>query len=198
MKRAEVKNLLVRKGIHGLIALAPALAALSYALCVLLLCAGILLYAFVESARIGAPRTLRWKPLSCIRAITIFASHRRDKNRFVLGPLTLGAGALAALILFPPAAAAAAIFALAAGDSAAGLVGRIAGRLRPRLLHGKSVEGSAACFAAIFASAALVTHNGALAAAAAAVGTAAEVLPLEDLDNILLPFAVGVFLTIAA
>jgi dolichol kinase len=194
----EVKNLLVRKGIHVLIACVPALAAFSYPLCVLLLCAGILLYAFVESVRICAPHERLWTPLSCISAITIFASHRRDKNRFVLGPLTLGAGALAALLVFPPAAAAAAIYALAAGDGLAGLLGRIGGRFRPRFLRGKSIEGSAACFAAVFAGTGLVTHDWPLAAAAALIGTLAEALPLEDFDNLLLPFAVGAFLTIAA
>ncbi|MDR2510764.1 MAG: phosphatidate cytidylyltransferase [Spirochaetaceae bacterium] len=187
----EIKNVVVRKCLHFLIAFAPALAALNYPASVLLISAGTVFYAFVESFRASGAVPAFWKPVRFISRITIFASHRRDKNRYVLGPLTLGAGALAALILFPPPAAAAAIYALAAGDGLAGLAGRLFGRIRPRFLNGKSLEGSATCFAAVFVVVYAATGGLKTAFVAAFMGMAVEALPLEDFDNIALPFIVG-------
>jgi dolichol kinase len=50
---------------------------------------------------------------------------------------------------------------------------------------GKSIEGSAACFAAV-----LVSHN----IQAAVVATVVEALPLENYDNIAIPVSVGLVL----
>jgi len=183
---AEAKTEIVRKGIHFLIALSPGMASINYPLTVLALMAGIMGYTFMELLRLSGVK------IPVVSALTTMASRPRDMGVFVLGPVTLGIGALLALLLFPSPAACIGIYALAFGDGFAGLVGKLFGRIRPAFLSGKSLEGSAACFAAIFISAFLVSHSFTVSIAAAIVGTAVEALPLEDYDNITLPLIVGV------
>jgi phytol kinase len=183
---AEARTEVVRKAIHFSIALSPGMAAINYPLTVLALMAGVLGYTFMETLRLSGVK------IPVVSTLTAMASRPRDIGVFVLGPVTLGLGALLSLLLFPSPAACIGIYALAFGDGFAGLIGKLFGRISPAFLFGKSVEGSAACFAAIFISAFLVSHNYAVSAAAAIVGTAVEALPLEDYDNITLPLIVGV------
>ena len=188
---AEAKTETIRKSIHFLIALCPSLAALSYRFTIMALVAGVLGYTVMELLRLSGVKV----PL--VSALTRMASRPRDMHGFVLGPVTLGLGALLALTLFPPPVAAIGIYALAFGDGFASLVGKLYGRLRPAFLLGKSVEGSAACFAAVFASAYLVSRSLAVSLAAALTATAVEALPLEDHDNIALPLAVCAVVSLA-
>lgn len=181
----EIKTELVRKSIHLLIALSPALAAINYPLTVLALMTGVLGYTAMELLRLLGVKV----PL--VSAITGMASRPRDMGRFVLGPVTLGFGALLALLLFPPPAAVIGIYALAFGDGFAGVAGKLFGRLRPAFLCGKSAEGSLACFSATFFSAWLVSRHYGVSLAAALTAAVVEALPLEDYDNIVLPVAVG-------
>jgi dolichol kinase len=174
----------VRKSLHFLIALAPAIARLSYPLAILALAAGVLAYSVMEGLRLSGVNV----PL--VSALTSMASRQRDAGRFALGPVTLGIGALLALLLFPFNAAVIGILALAFGDGFAGLFGKL-GKIRPAFLFGKSIEGSFACFAATFLSAFFVSKNVSLSLAAALAATAVEALPLENYDNIALPLAVG-------
>ena len=183
---AEVKTEIVRKAIHFLIALSPGMAAINYPLTVLVLMAGVLGYTFMELLRLSGVK------IPMVSTLTAMASRPRDMGVFVLGPVTLGIGALLTLLLFPSPAACIGIYALAFGDGFAGLVGKMFGRIRPAFLFGKSLEGSAACFAATFITAYLVSHSYAVSTAAAITAMAVEALPLEDYDNISLPLIVGV------
>jgi dolichol kinase len=187
---AEAKTEMVRKSIHFLIALSPGMAAINYSLTVVTLMAGVLGYTVMEQLRLSGVKV----PL--VSALTNMASRPRDMGGFVMGPVTLGIGALLALLLFPSPAACIGIYALAFGDGFAGLIGKLFGRIRPAFLFGKSVEGSTACFAATFFSAWLVSQNSVAALAAAFTATAVEALPLEDYDNIALPLVVGVVVTL--
>jgi dolichol kinase len=126
------------------------------------------------------------------------ASRPRDRNRFVLGPVTLGLGALLALLLYPSPAASIAIYALAFGDGWASLIGKLFGRLRPAFMLGKSVEGSLACFAAVYISAYGVSRSMRIAFFAALTATLIEALPLDDYDNIVLPIITGLVVQIIA
>jgi len=182
----EAKTEAVRKAIHFLIALSPGMAAVNYPLTVLALMAGVLGYTLMETLRLSGVK------IPVVSTLTAMASRPRDIGVFVLGPVTLGLGALLTLLLFPSPAACIGIYALAFGDGFAGLVGKLFGRIRPAFLSGKSLEGSAACFTATFISAYLVSHNYAVSAAAALTAMAVEALPLEDYDNISLPLIVGV------
>jgi dolichol kinase len=184
----NVKNEALRKAIHFLIAFCPSLAALSLYGTEILLAAGCLIYAWFEIFR------RRGINIPVVSALTRMASRPRDFGRFVIGPITLGLGALLVLAFFPPLIAAIAIYALAFGDGFASLVGRIYGRTRPVFLRGKSLEGSFACFVAVFLTAYGVSGNIRLAVIAALTATVIEALPLGDYDNIILPVGVGIVL----
>jgi dolichol kinase len=175
----------VRKALHFLIALAPVLARYHKTYTLALLAGGTAAYAVME--------ILRRKGLTIplVSSLTVFASRRRDKDRFVLGPVTLGMGAFLTLLLFPPVAAAAGIYALAFGDGTASLAGKFSGRLP--FLFGKSVEGSLACFLGTFVSAYLVSqrleNRRHIALIAACTATVTELLPIRDWDNVIIPLA---------
>ncbi|MDR1353691.1 MAG: phosphatidate cytidylyltransferase, partial [Treponema sp.] len=129
------------------------MAAINHAFTVSLLAAGILFYLCTECLRLAGIRV----PL--VSKITKIASRSRDDGKLVFGPVTLGIGALTALIFYPAPTAAIAVYALAFGDGLASLIGKLYGSIRPSFMMGKSIEGSAACFAAVLASAFLVSHN---------------------------------------
>jgi dolichol kinase len=188
---AEARTEIVRKSIHFLIALSPGMAAINYPLTVLALMAGILGYTVMEQFRLAGIN------VPVVSAITSMASRPRDIDRFVLGPVTLGIGALLALLLFPSPAACIGIYALAFGDGLAALVGKLFGAIRPAFLCGKSLEGSMACFVAVFFSAYLVSHSYSVSLIAAFTATAVEALPLGDYDNIALPIVVSAVVQLA-
>jgi dolichol kinase len=188
----ELRTELVRKSIHFFIALSPGMAALNRPVTVILLMAGTLFYTGMEALRLSGTHV----PL--ISTLTNMASRSRDKSHFVLGPVTLGLGALLALLFYPSPAASAAIYALAFGDGLASLVGKIVGRIRPAFLLGKSVEGSLACFLAVFFMSYQVLQNFRIALIAAITATLVEALPLKDYDNLALPLSVGFIVQFAA
>jgi dolichol kinase len=181
----DVKAEIIRKSIHFLIALSPLMASLSRSFTVFFLLAGTLFYAYMETLRFSGVT------VPFISSLTAAASRSRDKGRFVLGPVTLGLGALLALLLYPSPAASIAIYALAFGDGFASLIGKLFGRTRPSFLYGKSLEGSLACFTAVFIAAWQVSHSFHISLAAALTAALAEALPLDDLDNLVIPIAVG-------
>jgi dolichol kinase len=181
----ELKTECIRKGIHFLIALSPVMAVMSRPVTIAILIAGTLLYTWFEVLRLSGVK------IPLVSSLTSIASRSRDKGHFVLGPVTLGVGALLALLLFPPPAASIAIYALAFGDGFASLVGKFFGVHRPSIMLGKSIEGSTACFIAVFIAALRVSGSMYAALASAITATLVEVLPLEDFDNIALPMAVG-------
>ena len=176
---------LVRKSIHFLIALSPVMAVINYNFTIGFLAIGILTYIFLESLR------LRGRMIPLVSSITAMSIRTREKGHFVLGPVTLGLGALISLVLFPLEIAAIAILALAFGDGFASLIGKPFGRTRPSFMFGKSIEGSAACFFSVFIVTWQLTGNYSIGIASALTAAAVEALPLEDYDNIALPLAVG-------
>ena len=181
----EFKSEITRKCIHLLIALAPVLAMVSAGFAVVMLILGIMLYIFLEGMRLSGVEVPFFSKI--IRK----TSRPRDGSHFVLGPVTLGAGALLSLLIFPPAPAAMAIYALAFGDGFASLVGRIFGRARPPFLFGKSVEGSLSCFFCVLLSSWCVCRDVRVSLAVALAATVCEALPLGDFDNIVIPLAAG-------
>jgi len=182
---SELKTEIVRKSIHFLIALTPSLAAVNRPFTVLILMIGTLGYTFMEYLRLCGVK------VPVISSVTSFASRARDAGHFVMGPVTLGLGALLALLLYPSPVAAISIYALAFGDGFASLVGKFFGKLRPAFLCGKSIEGCLACFTAVLLSAYAVSANMRIAVAAAFTAMVVEALPLEDYDNLALPVTVG-------
>jgi dolichol kinase len=186
---AGIRGELVRKSLHMLIAFVPSIAAAaSVEIALVLLAVGTMVFAGSEYLR------LHGKSVALITRITVIASRKRDEGHFVLGPVTLAIGAMLALLLYPSTAAAIAIYALAFGDSVASLVGRAFGRTR--IIAGKTLEGSVACFTAVWLASLVLTGQVGASLAIAAVATVLEALPSDDMDNIILPTGVGLFATI--
>ena len=181
----ELKAEFGRKGIHLFIALVPSLAALHRSHTALLLMTGILFYTWAESMRF-----LGFSP-PIISFVTTAVLRKREEGRFALAPITLGLGALLSLLVFPPPVAAAAIYALAFGDSAASLVGKFLGRIRPAFLAGKSLEGSLACFAVSALAGFFVFHDWRIAVPVGMASMLVDALPVGDFDNLFLPLAAG-------
>lgn len=177
----EIQTELLRKGIHLLVGLTPLLASISLVATEGLLVAGLLVYSFSESIR------LTGREVPVISRLTRLASRTRDKNKAVLGPITLGLGALLCLLLYPEPAASVGIYALAFGDGLSSLVGKLFGTIRIPFTGGKTLEGSAAAFAAIFWATWAAGHDPVLALSVAMVGTILEALPVQDLDNLVIP-----------
>jgi dolichol kinase len=181
----DLKTEIIRKLIHFLIAFCPVMAGLNRNVTIAFLAAGVLLYTAFELLRLAGVRV----PL--VSSVTAAAARPRDEGHFVLGPVTLALGALFSILAFSPAAAAVAIYALAFGDGFASLVGRFFGRFRPAFMNGKSIEGSLACFTAVFIAAFKVCGSFQLAGAAALGAAFVEAFPLDDYDNLILPLSVG-------
>jgi len=185
---APVEELLVevvRKSIHLSSALTVAFAAHWYVPTVAGIFGISVLYCVSEFFR------MRGRELWCIASITRHASRSRDKGKFVLGPLTLAGGVLAALLLFPIHTAKIAVFALAFGDGLASLIGKRFGKIKLAFFKDKTVAGSLTCFVAVFLSALAVSQNVWKSLILGLVGAGIEMLPLKDYDNLLIPIAIG-------
>jgi phytol kinase len=181
----EIRTEILRKSIHLLIAFVPALAAINLGLAVGLLTGGVLFYATCESLR------MEGLSVPVISKVTALAARRRDGDRFVLGPVTLGIGALLSLLLYPNPAASIAIYALAFGDGLSSLVGKSFGSIRIPFTGGKSVEGSLTCLIAVFVAAFAVTGDSPRSLVVGIAAMVVEAAPMKDFDNIILPVSVG-------
>jgi len=177
----EIQTELLRKGIHLMVGVTPLLASINLPLTQGLLVTGLLFYSLAEFLR------HRGVTLPVVTRLTQLASRDRDRHRAVLGPVTLGLGALLCLMLYPEPAASVGIYALAFGDGLSSVVGKVFGQIRLPLTGGKTLEGSLAAFLAIDLAAWAVGHDPVVAVLVALVGTLLEALPLEDLDNLVIP-----------
>jgi len=180
---------IVRKSLHFLIALVPMLASVNLPATLGLLAAGTLFYSFAESSR------LRGVPIPLVSALTLIASREKDRKGFVLGPVTLGIGAMLGLVLYPLPAASLAIYALAFGDGIASLAGTMLRGPRVPFLQGKTLSGSLACFAAVFTVTLAVTQRPLDALVIGAASALLEAIPAGNFDNIVLPVGVGLLAT---
>lgn len=188
-RRTILQRELVRKSLHMLIALVPGIAlSVGVLPTLLLLAAGVLFYATAEYMRLSG------RYVALVSDITVIASRERDQDRFVVGPITLGVGAMLALMLYPAPAAFLGIYALAFGDGLASLVGRAFGSVK--LLPDASLEGSLACFVAVFAAGYALFGRPVEAAVIALGATVLEALPTDDMDNLLLPVGVALLTTL--
>jgi phytol kinase len=182
---SEIKTEIVRKSLHFSIALVPTLASINLVFTMALVSAGILFYAIAEALRLSGHEVF------IVSKVTQTAARSRDSGRFVLGPVTLGLGALLALSFYPNPAAAVAIYALAFGDGCASLFGKLFGTIKLPFTGGKSLEGSLACFLAVFIATYLCTGSTGGSFLIAAAATIIEAAPLKDFDNIAIPCVIG-------
>jgi dolichol kinase len=176
---------LLRKSLHMAIALVPTLAALNIQLTMVALAGGVLFYSWSEAMRISGYR------IPVVTEVTHRASRGKDMEGMVLGPVTLAIGAMLALMLYPDPVSTIAIYALAFGDGFASLVGRMWGSISLPSNRKKTFEGSFACFTAVFLITVRYFDNPFQAVAVALAAALIESLPLGDMDNVVLPFGVG-------
>jgi dolichol kinase len=186
---ARVQGELVRKSLHLLIAIVPVLASANLPATLTLLAFGTLFYAFAESSRRYG------NPIIVVSDLTVIASRDKDKPGFVLGPVTLGLGAMIALLLYPDPAASIAIYALAFGDGLAALVGKVVGGPKIPFLQGKTFSGSLSCFAAVFVMAYHISRRPVESLVIGTVAMVLEGIPTGNFDNIIIPFGVGIVAT---
>ena len=184
-RRSEIKTEIIRKLIHFLVALSPFMASLSRIFTLAFLLTGTACYAVFEILR------LKGINIPLVSVLTNMSSRPRDRGHFIWSPVTLGMGAFFSFLIFPHLTAAIAVYAMAFGDGLAGLVGKLFGRLKPRFLFGKSVEGSLACCAAVLLCSWLLTSDLKISLIAAITAMLTEALPLGDFDNLALPLVVG-------
>lgn len=188
--RQEVVIELTRKSIHLLIAFVPLLLSISKTLTIALLAVGTCGYVVFETLR------MKGIHIPLISAITAQAARLRDAGRFVKGPVTLGLGALASVLLFSPTSASIAVYILAFGDSFSSIVGKTIGKVKMPFTRGKSLEGSLTCFLVSLLSAFAISRKFGPSLIIAGVSTFVEALPAKDWDNILLPLAAGLTATL--
>jgi len=184
------KDMAIRESIHVSGALVPliCLYMLPPFTAVFLIFVTTLLYIASEFARIegmGFP---------VISAITRRAATKPELHEFVTAPIFFAAGIMLALLLFPGPVGYASIAILALGDGTATLFGRKLGRNVFPFNKGKRVEGTA--FGFIFALLGASFFVGLWRAlVGAAVGMLMEALPTPLSDNLTIPLAAGLALT---
>ncbi len=181
----EFQKELFRKGIHLFIAFVPVLASINLMVTFFLVGIGTIVYAVAELLR------FQGITVPIISRVTEYASRDRDRGRVVLGPITLGLGAMAALFFYPDPAASLAIYALAFGDGFSSVVGKMFGRETIPFTGGKTYAGSLTCFIAVFFFSFVVVRNPLMAFFTAISATFLEALPLKDLDNVVIPLGTG-------
>lgn len=185
---ATVEDLLkefFRKTIHICASLIPLFATWNLHITVLALSIIVIFYIICEYAR------LTGITIPLVSRVTAYAARRRDKGRFVLGPVTMALGILVSLLLLPPDAARVGIYALAFGDGIASLAGKLFGRKKIPHTHGKTLAGSLACFVAVYISSITVIKNPTSAFLVAFLAMVIEMFPLRDYDNFIIPIAIG-------
>lgn len=183
--RISIFKEVFRKSIHLCSAFVPTLLGVAYKPVLFLLLAALVLYSFTEFIR------LKGINVPVVSKITSIAARKRDENKFVLGPVTLVVGIISAALLWNPESARIGIYALAFGDGLASLVGKLLGRIHIPFTNGKTAAGSLACFYAVFLSSYCVGRNAAVSFALAFVAMVVEIIPMTDLDNIVIPVVIG-------
>lgn len=176
---------LFRKSIHICSSFVPFFLKLAYWPVIGLLIFALIGYSICEVLR------LKGYSIPLISKITEVAARKRDENKFVLGPVTLVIGILLAALILPLDCARVGIFALAFGDGLASLTGKMIGKITIPGAKGKTVAGSLACFMAVYISSFCCCKNCFVSLIVAVCAMLIEVLPLADLDNILIPISIG-------
>lgn len=181
---------LFRKTIHLCSAFVPLLLKYYYWQTIILLFAALIFYSISEILR------LKGKTIPLVSKITEVAARKRDENKFVLGPVTLVIGIICASLLWAPDKAAMGIFALAFGDGLASLFGKLFGRVHIPFTQGKTACGSLTCFFAVYVSSFAVCRSALVSLIIALTAMLVEVIPMKDLDNVVIPVLVGAMGTV--
>ena len=184
------KNDVLREVVHASGFFVPILAGvISVPFMALLICSIMIVYFMSELSRMNG------KSFPIVSLITKNTVSNSEVYDFAAAPLYFGTGILLTLLLFPAPASSVAIATFAFGDSAASIFG---GRIskKPFLFNkDKTLEGSLIGFFFAFLGA-LFFVSPPIALFGAAVAMFFEYLPLPLNDNLIIPFATGLFLTL--
>lgn len=186
---SPIQKELVRKSIHMSISFLPFIVSYNYNFSISLLFLGIMVYLVSEICRVNG------KNLGIITDITVIAARSRD-NGVTLGPLTLAVGSLLPLLFFNHAAFTCGIFALAFGDGLSSVTGKLWGNRKIPFTNGKSIVGSFTCFTMILSTSYGVTGDLVKSLLAAIGGTVVELIPIKDIDNLIIPFTVALIVSL--
>ncbi|MBN2618349.1 MAG: phosphatidate cytidylyltransferase [Spirochaetales bacterium] len=178
-----------RKSIHVTIAIVPLLANINRSATIVFLVLGSMFYLATEYLRMNGVN------LGLITTITSIASRDRDKG-ITLGPLTLAMGSILALLFFSPVAASCGIYALAFGDGLSSVTGKLWGKVKIPFTNGKSYIGFLTCYTMILSTTYGITGSFNKAVLAATIGAFTELIPVKDVDNIMIPLVVALCVTI--
>ncbi len=130
-------------------------------------------------------------------AITRKAARKQELHGFALDPISFALGIFFSLILFPVPINYASIAILTLGDSAATIFGKKFGRTVFPFNKGKRVKGTVfGFFFALVGALIFVVNAPVKALMGAAVGMLAEFIPLPVSDNLTIPLASGLAMTI--
>lgn len=187
--RRSWKQELQRKLVHGCAAATPLLTLFNLWAALFLLIITTIIFSIAELLRLNG------KPLHLINYIMQTSIRTEEKRRFAYGPITLSAGVIISLITFSPPVAFASIWTLAFADSASSLVGKLIGRHELIYNKKKTVEGSLA-FLTIAFLCIYIHFPIQLSLVAALIACAIESLPIKAADNLLVPVATGLVLTL--
>ncbi len=177
-----------RKSIHMLSAFVPLFYFFSRPLILIGLLSITLIYLISEVSRDRGYR------IPIIARVTEIASRSRDEGKIVLGPITLAIGIFIALTLFDYQTATLAIFSVSFGDGVASLFGKILRGPQIPFTFGKTISGSTGCFLVLCFVYFLCGLNVHQVLLLSFIATFIEALPTGDLDNLILPVSVGLFL----
>jgi dolichol kinase len=189
-KALPPKDEILREFIHGSGIFIPILAVfLGLPIVAIFICAVVAFYTVSESARV------RGKSIPFFSAVTRHAASQSELTQFTLAPIYFAVGILLTLVLFQAPASSAAIAIFCLGDSAASIIGGTLSRKALPYNRAKTLEGSLGGFFFAFIAGSLFIAPW-LALVGAGVGMLVEYLPLPVNDNLLIPLATGLALTL--
>ncbi len=139
---------------------------------------------------------LHKKSLPVVTRITALAVRSGEGSGWILRPVSYAAGIIIAVNLFPKPINYAAIAVLTVADGLATFVGVKFGRHHLPYNHDKTFEGSTSFFlASLFST--LIFVNAPAAILGSIVGTIAESFPMQYSENIIVPIAAGLCMSIS-
>jgi HAD superfamily phosphoserine phosphatase-like hydrolase len=147
------------------------------------------LYTLSEVARV------RGINLPILSSITWNAANKTELYEFATSPIHFALGIIISLLIFPAPIRYVAITTLTLGDGCAHIFGMKFGRTRLPFNKGKNLEGTIFGFLFAFLGA-MIFVDPTRALIAAAVGMLVEALPIPINDNLTMPLASGLILTL--
>jgi len=189
MRRARFywKRELFRKSIHALGSAFPFIARFHTPLSIAILSGVILLYSLSEIFRYMG------MSFSPIAFITRKAQRMDEKRGIIIGPIFLGLGILLTICVFDYSVYLPAVLIVSVSDCLSAIIGNLFGKLRIFRSRKRTLEGSFAFFA-VSSIILCLTVEPSMVIPAAVTATILELIPIYNIDNLLVPLGTALFL----